>query len=47
MNKAHFILREHDRSLAGSLAKYVKKTLPTNDALGKARKAAWRQAAKK
>jgi AbrB family looped-hinge helix DNA binding protein len=42
----YFVPPEHDRSLAGSLAKHIKGSLPTNEALRKARANAWAKAGK-
>jgi AbrB family looped-hinge helix DNA binding protein len=37
----YFVPPEHNRSLAGSLAKHIKGTLPTNEAFRKAKASAW------
>ena len=44
--KVYFLLPEHNRSLAGSLSSYVTKSLPTAEALRKAREAAWAESIK-
>lgn len=42
----YFAPPEHDRSLAGSLAKHIKNTAPTEEALRKAKDSAWVKASK-
>ena len=43
----YLIPPEHDRSLAGRLSKYVKRSLSTSEALREARDEAWAQVAEK
>ncbi len=43
--EVYFLPPEHRSSLRGSLAKYVKKSVPPGTAWEKAREAAWRAAA--
>ena len=42
-----FLPPEHGRSLAGSLARYAMRSLPTADSLRKARDEAWTRAAER
>ena len=44
--KVYFLPPKHNRSLAGSLSSYVTKSLPTAEALPKAREAAWAESIK-
>ena len=39
--EVYFLPPEHSRSLAGSFSSYVTRSLPTAEALRKAREAAW------
>lgn len=43
--EVYFVPPEHNRSLKGSLAKYVKKSIAPGKEWDEAREAAWRQAA--
>ncbi len=42
----HFVPSTHNRSLAGSLAPYIKRTLGPDDDWGEIRDAAWAEAAR-
>ena len=44
--KVYFLPPEHNRSLAGSLSSYVTRSLPTAEALRRAREAAWAERVK-
>ncbi len=44
--EVHFVPPTHNRSLAGSLAPYIKRTLGPDDDWGEIRDAAWAEAAR-